>query len=52
MVFVGYIGSGKSFIINLMMCFYEFECGDILIDGKLIKFYEIIELCKKIGLVL
>lgn len=49
---VGHTGSGKSSIINLLMRFYEFERGDILIDGKSIKDYHSGELRKKIGLVL
>ena len=34
---VGHTGSGKSSTINLMMRFYEFERGEILIYGKSIK---------------
>ncbi len=49
---VGHTGSGKSSIINLMMRFYEFERGDILIDGVSIKHYSNQELRKKMGLVL
>lgn len=49
---VGHTGSGKSSIINLMMRFYEFERGDILIDGKSIKSYPAEELRTKMGLVL
>lgn len=49
---VGHTGSGKSSIINLLMRFYEFEEGDILIDGKSIKQYEMNELRQKMGLVL
>lgn len=49
---VGHTGSGKSSIINLMMRFYEFERGDILIDGKSIKSYSEEELRRKMGLVL
>ena len=49
---VGHTGSGKSSIINLLMRFYEFDRGEILIDGKSIKSYEIEELRKKMGLVL
>ena len=49
---VGHTGSGKSSIINLLMRFYEFERGDILIDGVSIKEYPMKELRKKMGLVL
>ncbi|USK57163.1 ATP-binding cassette domain-containing protein [Cytobacillus solani] len=49
---VGHTGSGKSSIINLMMRFYEFERGEILIDGQSIKSYAKDELRIKMGLVL
>lgn len=49
---VGHTGSGKSSIINLLMRFYEFEQGDIFIDGVSIKSYRKNELRRKIGLVL
>ncbi|WP_107995197.1 ABC transporter ATP-binding protein [Trichococcus paludicola] len=49
---VGHTGSGKSSIINVLLRFYEFEKGDILIDGKSIKTYPIEEIRSKIGLVL
>lgn len=49
---VGHTGSGKSSIINLMMRFYEFERGEILLDGKSIKDYPAEELRSKVGLVL
>ncbi|MEQ2526588.1 ATP-binding cassette domain-containing protein [Robertmurraya yapensis] len=49
---VGHTGSGKSSIINLMMRFYEFNRGQILVDGKSIKEYAEHELREKIGLVL
>lgn len=49
---VGHTGSGKSSIINLMMRFYEFERGDILIDGESIREFSKNELRKKMGLVL
>ena len=46
--FVGHTGSGKSSIINLFMRFYEFDRGQILIDGVDIREYS----RKAIGLVL
>ncbi|MBT2682831.1 ABC transporter transmembrane domain-containing protein [Bacillus sp. ISL-37] len=52
LAFVGHTGSGKSSIINLLMRFYEFERGDILIDNHSIKNYPVKELRHKMGLVL
>ncbi|MBK3495210.1 ABC transporter ATP-binding protein [Viridibacillus sp. YIM B01967] len=49
---VGHTGSGKSSIINLLMRFYEFEKGDILIDGQSIKNYPKQTLREQMGLVL
>ena len=49
---VGHTGSGKSSIINLLMRFYEFERGEILIDGISIKDYSQKEIRQKLGLVL
>ena len=49
---VGHTGSGKSSIINLLMRFYEFNRGAILIDGRSIKTYPMDELRLKLGLVL
>jgi len=49
---VGHTGSGKSSIINLLMRFYEYERGDIYIDGVSLKEFPKEELRKKTGLVL
>lgn len=49
---VGHTGSGKSSIINVMMRFYEFGKGEILIDDVDIRKYPKNELRKKLGLVL
>ena len=49
---VGHTGSGKSSIINVMMRFYEFYKGEVLIDGVDIKKYPKAELRQKLGLVL
>ncbi|WP_314064142.1 ABC transporter ATP-binding protein [uncultured Vagococcus sp.] len=49
---VGHTGSGKSSIINVMMRFYEFYEGEILIDDQDIRDFPIEELRKKMGLVL
>ncbi|WPZ19624.1 ABC transporter ATP-binding protein [Geobacillus subterraneus] len=50
--FVGHTGSGKSSIINLLMRFYEFDRGDILLDGRSIRDYSRAELRRSLGLVL
>lgn len=49
---VGHTGSGKSSIINLLMRFYEFERGDVFIDGHAIQSYRKQEIRQKMGLVL
>ena len=49
---VGLSGSGKSTIIQLLERFYDVNKGEILIDGKNIKEYNLYELRRKIGLVL
>lgn len=49
---VGHTGSGKSSIINVMMRFYEFYQGDVLIDGYSIKDFKIDQLRETMSLVL
>lgn len=49
---VGHTGSGKSSIINLFMRFYEYQRGDIKIDGHSLKTIAKSELKEKVGLVL
>ena len=48
---VGHTGSGKSSIVNLLMRFYDFGKGDILIDGKSLKSFNKSELRERMGLV-
>ncbi|WP_173233237.1 ABC transporter ATP-binding protein [Streptococcus sp. 544] len=50
--FVGHTGSGKSSIINILMRFYEFQSGRVLLDDVDIRDYSQEELRKNIGLVL
>lgn len=50
--FVGSTGSGKSSIINVFMRFYEFQEGQVLIDGIDIRRYSQEALRQSIGLVL
>ncbi|PGC09021.1 ABC transporter ATP-binding protein [Bacillus toyonensis] len=49
---VGPTGSGKTTIINLLTRFYDIQQGQIHIDGKDIKDYDINSLRSKIGVVL
>ena len=50
--FVGHTGSGKSSIISLLLRFYEFGQGQILIDNHDIREYSTKELRQKLGLVI
>lgn len=50
--FVGHTGSGKSSIINVFMRFYEFQSGQVLLDGVDVRDYSQEQLRKNIGLVL
>jgi ABC-type multidrug transport system fused ATPase/permease subunit len=48
---VGHTGAGKSSIAKLIARFYEFQGGDILVDGKSIKDYDLKEYRKHIGII-
>lgn len=48
---VGKSGSGKSTLISLLTRFYEYEMGNILLDGKDLKDYELDQLRRQIALV-
>jgi len=50
--FVGATGSGKTSTINLLGRFYEFQKGDILVDGKSIREYDLSNLRQNMALVL
>lgn len=49
---VGQTGSGKTSIINILMRFYEFGSGEILLDDRDIRDFPMAELRSKMGLVL
>lgn len=49
--FIGSTGSGKSTLINLVPRFYDATDGEILIDGKPIKEYDLHALRNKLGYV-
>jgi ABC-type multidrug transport system fused ATPase/permease subunit len=50
--FIGYSGSGKSTVVQLLERFYDVQGGEILIDDINIKNYDLIALRKLISLVM
>ncbi|HAA00736.1 MAG TPA: ABC transporter ATP-binding protein [Flavobacteriales bacterium] len=50
--FVGATGAGKSSLINLLSRLYEFQKGEIRIDGRDIRDYKLMSLRKNIAVVL
>lgn len=49
--FVGHTGAGKSSIAKLIARFYEFQSGEILIDDKNIRSFNLASYRKKLGIV-
>lgn len=49
---VGHTGSGKTSVVSLINRLYQFEKGEILIDGKDIREYDLSYLRSRIGIVL
>ncbi|MFC1463323.1 MAG: ABC transporter ATP-binding protein [Candidatus Brachytrichaceae bacterium NZ_4S206] len=48
---VGHTGAGKSSIIKLITRFYEFQGGQILVDGRDIRTFDLTEYRRQLGLV-
>ncbi|MFX1320132.1 MAG: ABC transporter ATP-binding protein [Promethearchaeota archaeon] len=48
---VGHTGAGKSSLAKLLARFYEFQEGDILIDGISIRNYDLSEYRKQVGII-
>jgi ATP-binding cassette, subfamily B, bacterial len=49
--FVGHTGAGKSTIAKLITRFYEFQEGDILIDGQDIRSFDLMTYRRRLGVV-
>jgi ATP-binding cassette subfamily B protein len=49
--FVGHTGAGKSSIVKLITRFYEFQAGEILIDGHDIRSLDLVHYRRQLGLV-
>jgi len=49
--FVGHTGAGKSSVIKLITRFYEFQSGQILMDGKDIRTFDLRYYRRQLGLV-
>jgi ATP-binding cassette, subfamily B, bacterial len=48
---VGATGAGKTTLVNLLARFYEFSSGQILVDGKSIRDYDLRALRESVGVV-
>jgi ATP-binding cassette, subfamily B, bacterial len=49
--FVGHTGAGKSSVIKLITRFYEFQAGEIFIDGQDIRTFDLSQYRRQLGLV-
>lgn len=49
---IGATGSGKSTIVNLLLRFYDAQSGQIILDGRDIRSYEVDSLRRRFGVVL
>ena len=48
---VGHTGAGKSTIVKLITRFYEFQAGEICIDGQDIRSFDLQQYRSRLGLV-
>lgn len=48
---IGATGSGKSTVVNLLLRFYDADCGEILLNGRNIKTIPLTELRRRFGVV-
>lgn len=48
---VGHTGAGKSSLVKLLMRFYEFQAGDLLVDGRSIRTLDLSQYRRQLGLV-
>lgn len=48
---VGHTGAGKSSLVKLLMRFYEFQAGDLFVDGRSIRTLDLSQYRRQLGLV-
>jgi ATP-binding cassette subfamily B protein len=48
---VGHTGAGKSSIVKLIARFYEFQSGELLVDGRDIRSFDLSEYRRQLGIV-
>ena len=48
---VGHTGAGKSSLVKLLMRFYEFQAGDVGVDGRSIRTLDLSQYRRQLGLV-
>ncbi|MBN2153219.1 MAG: ABC transporter ATP-binding protein, partial [Candidatus Lokiarchaeota archaeon] len=46
---VGHTGAGKSTLAKLLMRFYEYECGDVRLDGKSLRDFDLVHYRRQVG---
>ena len=48
---MGHTGAGKSSLAKLIARFYEFQCGQLLIDGQDIRTFDLRDYRRQLGIV-
>ncbi|MCL4868019.1 MAG: ABC transporter ATP-binding protein/permease [Anaerolineae bacterium] len=48
---VGHTGAGKSSLVKLLLRFYEFQAGDIRVDGRSLRTFDLRQYRRQLGLV-
>lgn len=48
---IGFIGSGKLMFVKFIFCLYDFDDGEIFVDGKNFMDYDVKVFCLFIGFI-